>query len=446
MKDIEQEYVRRHPNSEAQFRAAGSKFPNGLTTLFRAAEPFPIYFDRAQGSRKWDLDGNEFLDFVGGHGSLLLGHAHPAVVEAVSRQIAAGSHYGAGHPLEVRWADLITEIVPGSEKVSIHNSGTEASMMAVRMARASTGKMGLIKLASHNNGWHDSVSGVNVPDQSTPVAAGVPSGLLERLHVLPEATIENVQRILDQDSDIAAVILEPTLAPRGRQIPVSPDFLRSLRQLTEEAGIFLIFDEIVTGFRIPPGTAQEQFGIRPDLTLLGKILGGGLPAGAVTGSAEAMSVAETSRGDEAGKVRYQGTFNANPVTAAAAVATLEAVKEGAAAGPAELCARLIRGMNQVLETAKVPGAAWCHSSIFNFVVGTECPKPANLEWDSDSPPPIQRGPAHPAFTQAMVNRGVQFMSTGYAGFVSTAHTEQDIDTCLQAFEGTLGDLKAAGVL
>ena len=328
MEEIEKEFVKKHPGSEALYDQAQASLPNGLTTNVRRLNPFPLYFDHAQGSRKWDVDGNEFLDFVGGHGSLLLGHGHPAVTEAVTRQMAKGTHFGAGHALEVEWANLITDMIPSADKVSFVSSGTEATMLAIRIARAHTGRNGLIKIASHYHGWHDVASGANVPDSETPFAVGVPRGSLENLHVLPVADIDSVREIINDDSDIAAVIVEPTFSPRGGQVPISLSFLQELRQVTRETGIVLIFDEVVTAFRVSPGGTQKRYGVIPELTTLGKILGGGLPAGAVAGNATVMSAIEQADGQRStgGRLRQMGTFNANPLSAAAATATLPLVK------------------------------------------------------------------------------------------------------------------------
>ena len=253
-----------------------------------------------------------------GHGALLTGHAPPDLVAAVQKQMGAGTHYGASHRLEIEWAKQIIDLIPSGERVRLTSSGTEATMMAIRLCRAFTGRSKLIKFEDHFHGWHDVVSGASVPDSAVPAAFGVARQTMETLYSLPPGDIAAVRQTLKDDSDVAAVIVEPTGAHYG-QTPLPSSFLHELRQATQEAGVLLIFDEVVTGFRISAGGAQERYGVMPDLTTLAKIVAGGLPGGAVTGRADIMSVLDFRAEERAteGRVYHPGTFNGNPLSASA---------------------------------------------------------------------------------------------------------------------------------
>ena len=279
MTSITERFYELHPTSRKLYeeRSKGL-FPDGVTHETRFLAPFPIYATHAQGPRKWDVDGNEYVDYVSGHGALLLGHSHPAVVSAVTEQVSKGTHLGANTELELKWGELVTRLIPSAEKVRFTSSGTEATLMAMRLARAYTGKSKIIKFFDHFHGWHDyAMANGNVS------GPGIPAETWESMIVLPEVNdIAAVEKALDENDDVAAIILEPTGAHMGVS-PIHPSFLEELRELTNRREIVLIFDEVVTGFRSSPGGAQARFGITPDMTSLAKILGGGLPGGAVAG-------------------------------------------------------------------------------------------------------------------------------------------------------------------
>jgi glutamate-1-semialdehyde 2,1-aminomutase len=448
MHEIEAQYRRTHPASEQLSAQAVQVFPSGLTHDTRRFDPFPIYVDRAQGSHKWDADGNEIIDYVMGHGALLTGHTPADLVAAVQKQMAAGTHYGASHRLEIEWAKQIIDLIPSGEKVRLHSSGTEATMMAIRLCRAFTGRSKLIKFEDHFHGWHDVVSGASVPDSPIPAAFGVARQTMETLYSLPPGDIDAVRQTLKDDNDVAAVIVEPTGAHYG-QTPLPSSFLHELRQATQEAGVLLIFDEVVTGFRIAAGGAQERYGVTPDLTTLAKIVAGGLPGGAVTGRADIMSVLDFRAEERVteGRVYHPGTFNGNPLSASAALVMLPAVKAGAAAEAERRTAPLVLDMNRIFAASGIPGAAWSHASIVHLTLGVETPRPEGLEWELfPKLPPEPPAALLMAFSMAMINRGVQFMGAGNAAFVSTVHSDNDIDKTLAAFEGALGDVKAAGLV
>ena len=279
---IAERYRKALPGSWARWERARRVIPGGITHDGRHLTPFPLYIDRAAGPRKWDVDGREYIDYWMGHGALFLGHSHPALIDAVQRQVARGTHYGACHDLEVEWAEWITRLIPSAELVRFTMSGTEATHLALRLARAYTGRPKVVKFTGHFHGWHDGVSsGVN-PPFDVPMSAGIPGAVLGEVLLAPPNDIAAVEQLLGSRSDIGAVILEPSGGQAG-VFPIDPGFLKDLRQLTQDRGTVLIFDEVITGFRYAPGGAQEYYGVTPDMTTLAKIVAGGLPGAAVCG-------------------------------------------------------------------------------------------------------------------------------------------------------------------
>jgi len=316
---IEANYRRLHAGSAARYQQARTMFPNGVTHDGRYVTPFPLYVERSQGAYKWDADGNRLIDYVTGHGALLLGHAHPAVVAAVSNQMARGTHYGAESELAIQWAALIQELFPSIERLRFTASGTEATMLALRLARAYTGRPVVVRLAGHYHGWHDLLARDSAADSSPP---GVYDGLLEATMVLP-ADLACIEATLAARSDIAAVILEPTGASYGA-LPLPQGFLRELRALTAARDVLLICDEVAVGFgRTGKMFACEHEGVEPDLMCVAKgITGGYLPL-AATFATERIFDAFLGRPWE-GKTFYHGhTYTGNPLACAAALASLD---------------------------------------------------------------------------------------------------------------------------
>src|SRR2546427_7238693 len=278
---IHETFRAKHPKSAALAERARAAIPGGITHDIRHLKPFGVYVDRAAGTRKWDVDGHEYIDYWMGHGALFLGHCNPAVVKAVQEQKARCTHLGACHELEVRWAELVNKLIPCSEQVRFTMSGTEATHLAMRVARAYTGRTKILKFAGHFHGWHDgAVAGVN-PPYEVPMSAGVPGATLDQVLICPFNDIKAVETALGR-GDVAAVILEPAGGQAGTT-PTIPGYLQELRALTTRHGVVLIFDEVITGFRYAPGGAQAYFGVTPDLTTLAKIVAGRLPGRAPRG-------------------------------------------------------------------------------------------------------------------------------------------------------------------
>ena len=433
---IHDEYRAKHPKSAALAERARRAIPGGITHDIRHLTPFPVYVDRAAGTRKWDVDGHEYVDYWMGHGALFLGHCHPAVVKAVQAQMARGTHLGASHELEIRWAELVNELIPCAELTRFTMSGTEATHLAMRVARAFTGRSKIVKFTGHFHGWHDgAVAGVN-PPYEVPMSAGVPEGTMDQVLICPPNDIKAVEVALKR-GDVAAVIMEPAGGQAGTT-PTIPGYLQELRALTTKHEVVLIFDEVITGFRYAPGGAQQYFGVTPDLTTLAKIVAGGLPGGAVCGKRNIMSML-THRGDpdwdRSQRVAHAGTFNANPLSAAAAIATLEMC------GDASLQARasktgeeLRRALTDALKRAGAPGTCYGEASIYH--VSFEG-KPGLAGFDRP-----RKGAHYHLLRCALLNNGVDCSSNH--GWISAMHSEEDVERTVQAYERAFKAMVADG--
>jgi glutamate-1-semialdehyde 2,1-aminomutase len=425
-----------HPKSQALYERARGVIPGGVTHDGRHLKPFPIYVDRAEGPLKWDVDGNEYVDYWMGHGALFLGHCHPAVVKAIQQQAARGTHLGASHELEVRWAELITKLIPSAEMVRFAMSGTEATHLGLRIARAYTGRPKVVKFNGHFHGWHDGVVVAVNPPFEVPMSAGVPSGVLDQVLVCPPNDIKAVEALLER-GDVAAVILEPAGGQSGTT-PTIPGYLQELRNACTRHGVVLIFDEVITGFRYAPGGAQAYFGVTPDMTTLAKIVAGGLPGAAVVGKKVIMSMM-THRGDptwdRAERVAQNGTFNSNPVCAAAAIATLELVADGSLHARANKVGDELRaGITEVMKRNGVPGACFGEASIFH--VSFEG-RPGLAGFDRP-----QRGDLYHMLRCALINNGVDWSL--HHGWISAVHTDAHVARTVAAFEKAFKAMAADG--
>lgn len=444
MATIIEDYIAKHPGSAQRYLEASEIFPGGVTHDTRYAQPFPLYMTHGEGPRKWDVDGNEYVDYVSGHGALLLGHSHPAIAEAVSKQIQRGTHLGASTDDEIRWAKAIKRLMPSIEKLRFHSSGTEATLMAMRLARAYTGKDKVIKLQDHFHGWHDYA--MVGSDRSAP---GIPEASWGTMVVVPAGDLAAVEDVIKRDPDIAAIILEPTGAHFG-QLPLDvPSYLKGLRELTAQSGVILIFDEVVTGFRAAPGGVQERYGIRPDLTTMAKIVAGGLPGGAVGGKADIIDMIAHRNDpdwDNNHRVYHPGTFNGNPLSAAAGATALEMIASLPINQQADAMAdRLKRGINDVLGRLEIPGHAHGIASMIHVVLA-DCD--CNRELCTMSHVNITEANASPAVTamkRGLQNHGVDIMSRE-TFLVSGFHTEKEIDHTLNAFQESVAAVRAEGLI
>jgi glutamate-1-semialdehyde 2,1-aminomutase len=429
-------YRAMHPKSGALYERARNVISGGITHDGRHLNPYPVYVDRALGSRKWDVDGNEYVDYWMGHGALILGHCHPAVVAAIQRQAGRGTHLGASHELEVRWAELVSKLIPSAEMVRFTMSGTEATHLAMRIARAYTNRPKILKFQGHFHGWHDGVALAVDPPYDVPWSAGVPTSTLDQILLCPPNDIKAVETVL-QRGDVAAVILEPA-GGGSSTIPTIPGYLQELRSLTERLGVVLIFDEVISGFRYSPGGAQAYFGVTPDMTTLAKIVAGGLPGGAVVGKKPLMSMM-ARRGDpvwdRSQRVAQNGTFNSNPLCAAAAIATLELVSDGILHARANKVGDELRAsLSDVMKRVGVPGTTFGDVSIFH--VSFEG-KPGLAGFDRP-----RRGDLYQLLRCALLNHGLDCSS--YHGWISAVHSDEDIDRTVQGYEAAFKDMAADG--
>ena len=376
--------------------------PGGATHASRTYDP-RIYVARSSGSRKWLIDGTELIDYTMGHGALLLGHAHPVVVQALRDQVAQGTHYGAAHPLEVEWAEQIVSLVPSAEKVRFTASGTEAAMLSLRVARAATGRDRIVKLQEHFHGWSDAVTPFLDGAGTIRTPVGVPAALGTLTTVVRTNDPADLEATVAR-GDVAAVIMEPSGAHYG-QLPLEFAFIAAARAACTASGTVLIFDEVVTGFRIAPGGMQSTLGITPDLSILGKVMAGGLPGGAVAGRADLLELLATT-------IAHPGTFNANPLSAVAGITTLRLVADGFPQRTAEAYAVTLAGeWSAVLAAAGIPGTIRRLASILH--ISLDDPK------------------AQARIANAIRAEGVDVLNT--SAFCSSVHTLVDLEQSIAAF-------------
>lgn len=440
------------PGSAALAAKARQLMPSGLAHDSRHFDPYPLYVQRALGPVKWDVDNNKYVDYFGGHGALILGHNHPAVMAAVHATLERGTHFGACHELEVRWAELVTQMVPSAERVRFTSSGTEATLIALRLARAYTGRSKLVRFRGHFHGWHDHMTSGYTNHFDGSATSGVIQGVADNVLLCDANDVDGITRLFNDHNDIAAVILEPTGANFGK-MPILPSFLSLLRDLTKQAGSLLIFDEVVTGFRVSPGGVQAVTGITPDMTTLAKILSGGLPGGAVVGRKDILDRLDFKVTKAAGveKIAHLGTFNANPVSAAAGIATLEILAGSDACARANAYGAEVRAkMNEVLEEEGVKWAV--HGSYSGMHIYTN-PEGADI---------VPSGFDAVGFIQKMIDRprgegvtgqvrmgllvnGVD-MNSGPSGMISAMHGEEEMAITVDAFRATLRALKREGAI
>ncbi len=446
---IEAAYREKFATSADLYQQGCTLFPSGVTHDSRYLRPFPVYIDRAAGSQKFDVDGNTIIDYWVGHGSLLLGHSRPEVVDAVQRQMALATHPGACHRLELEWGQLVQQLVPSAEKIRFTSSGTEATLMALRVSRIVSGKSKVLKFAGNFHGWHDTL----IPAADPPHAAeayqtpGIPTGVFDDLVIVPPNDIEATAQAIDQH-DPACVILEGT-GGRWGVVPVRGGFLQQLRQLTAERGVILIMDEVISGFRVHPGGAQAYYDIVPDLTTLAKVLAGGLPGGCLAGRADLLEA--IAFGNSLGKkMKHPGTFNANPLSASAGIAALEIVATGEPSQQASEIARQLRaGLNALFDERGVAWIAYGDFSGVKIHPDYEGPRPTGdsfIPFDNDYQQLDRKfddSLLH-ALRCALLLGGVDWM--GWHGMTSSAHTEADVDQTVEAFSNAIDLLRGDGLL
>jgi glutamate-1-semialdehyde 2,1-aminomutase len=424
--------------SQALFAKARELMPGGVNSpvrAFRAVGGDPVYMASGKGSSMTDVDGKSYLDYVLSWGPLILGHAHPEVVEAIIRAAESGTSFGACTPREVEMAERIIEAYPSIERVRLVNSGTEATLSALRLARAATGRDKILKFEGCYHGHSDSLlvkAGSGVATLGLPDSPGVPQALAKLTVTVPfndPNAVEDAFRI--HRNELAAVIVEPVVGNMGCVLP-RPGFLQKLRALTEEQGTLLIFDEVMTGFRVAYGGAQELYKIDPDLTTLGKVIGGGLPVGAYGGKAKLMDLIAPP-----GPVYQAGTLSGNPLAVAAGLKTLEILRRpGIYERLNLLAAKLAAGLSA--EAAR-QGVALTVNQIGSMFTAFLAPDHVT---DYTSALKADKA-AYGVFFRSMLDSGVYFPPSQFeAAFISTAHSEGDVTSTLQSAAIAFAGLRA----
>jgi glutamate-1-semialdehyde 2,1-aminomutase len=426
----------RHDRSHSIFQRAKELMPGGVNSparAFGAVGGEPIVFERAEGAYLYDVDGNRYIDYIGSWGPMILGHGHPRVREAIHRAVDSGTSFGAPTPAENDLAELIVNAVPSIEKVRLVSSGTEATMSAIRLARGFTRRDVIVKFAGNYHGHVDSLlvaAGSAAATLGVPDSPGVTAGTSQDTLVLPYNDVPALNQAFSQHgSRIAAVILEPIVGNMGCVVPTRP-FLDALRSLTKQHGALLVFDEVITGFRVALGGAQQLYNVLPDLTTLGKIVGGGLPIGAYGGRSDIMNQVLP-----AGKVFQAGTLSGNPVATAAGCATLRTLRdENPYPRLEKLSARLAEGLTAAAQAAGIPHSLARVGSMLTMFFH---PDPIT-SWDSARHCDTAR---YARYFWGLLERGVYPPCSQYeAFFVSAAHTEADIDATVAAAKQALAAL------
>ena len=433
--------VRSTTKTAALHEEACRLIPGGSSSIIRWAsyEPYPLFMKSGNGSKIVDADGNSYTDYLLSYGALINGHAHPKIVEAIKQQAQLGMMFGTPSEVEVNLAKRFKQFVPTADMVVFASDGTDATLNAVRVARAATGKDVILKFEGHYHGQHDYamvsveappvVAGMEEYPRSLPYSAGIPSMIMDTVVVSPWNNAKTLERIMKRHAnEIAAIITEPVMANAG-VIPPQPDYLKAVKEIAASNDALLIFDEVITGFRVAPGGAQQLYGVTPDLSTWGKALGGGLPVAALSGKKEYMELIQP------GKVSYGGTYFANPLSLAGAFANLEVLAEHdyrALRVLKENTEKLTSELTQLVQTTKQKACIQSAPGMFTLSF-TKHPKITNYresllsDWDKFR-----------TLQQLLLDYGIYLHPDNYERVaISTVHTEEDITMTLQGFEEAL---------
>ena len=433
---LKQDYLQSHPGSLARHREAERYFAAaGATHMVRVADPFRPYVTHSAGSHKWDVDGNEYIDYTMGHGSLILGHAHPAVVSAVQQQAAKGFHYGENHQLEIRWAELISRMMPIAERVEFCVAGQEANLLAVRLARLYTGRRRILRLTQNYHGWADELA-----------AAGTPGCVADSVTEVALNDLRATEREL-ASGRYALLLSEGGGGHMAGQVPINLEFQRALPELARRHGTLYCVDEVVTGFRDAPGGWQQLAAITPDLSTIGKCAGGGLPVGAVVGRADIFEALNPATPAER-LIRHAGTWNANPLAAAAGVAACSLYLDGAPQQAAAEIARQFRDNGNELLRKLGLSARFHGRSIVHLYLGPIEQEPFDPDYGAPSIDTARLMgaeylPLGKRLKLQLLQRGVATLRGGMFVF-SSAHSKADVEATLARLEDSLRSMIREG--
>lgn len=450
--DILDRYLERTPGSAALAQQARSVLPGGIVADTRYFQPYGIYVHDARGTRKWDVDGNEYLDFFGGHGAHLMGHSHPVLVETICEAVRHGVQHAANHPLEVALAERVQRLVPSAEKVRFTGSGTEATLLAIRLARAYCGRSMIVRVATHYHGWHDHAAAGYADRFDGSAAPGVLAEVARQtLLIRPDDDDGLRVAVKRHGKDIAAFIAEPLGSVFG-MVPTSNAFLHQIERAASEVGALFILDEVLSGFRVAPGGLQSLCGLRPDLTTLAKILCGGMQGGAVAGRDDIMALLDPDAELPAGRerVRHQGTFTANPVSMAAGIAMLDLIVSSQACERATALGSLARQrLNELFEAEKLPMAWYGNFSIFHLFANPlrREIKPLEFSPEDHSMEEFLAKP-DPLFNRLRMALNVIGIDLNVkcSGLTSAVHSEDDIDELVSGMEAAIRMLREESIL
>jgi glutamate-1-semialdehyde 2,1-aminomutase len=415
-------------DSRKLFEKAKDVLVGGVNSPVRAMKPYPFFVERGEGCRLYDVEGNSYIDYCLAYGPLILGHAYPKVVEKIEEQLKRGAAYGTPTELEIRFARKVAQLVPSAEMVRFVNTGTEATMGAIRLARGYTGKKKIVKFEGAFHGAHDYVlvkAGSGATTHGIPDSLGIPEETTKNTIIAP-FNDERAMGEIVKEEDIACIILEPIIGNSGCIMP-KEGYLQFLREITEERDILLIFDEVITGFRVALGGAQEYYGVKPDITTLGKILGGGLPIGAIAARREIME-----NFAPLGRVYQAGTFNGNPLSMTAGYTTVTELEDGRVYKKVNsLGEKMRKGLEEVSQDLRIDTKVYGIASMFQMyftdkeVVDYKSALSADKEFFLE----FQRG---------LLSKGVFFPPSQYeCNFISYAHSEREIEHTLEAAEEVL---------
>lgn len=413
-----EKYISKTVKSKALYEHAKRVLPAGVSYGIRYFEPYPFYTAKAKGSKLYDVDGNEYVDFWLGHTALILGHSPPTVIKAVKEQLDNGTHYGTAHQLEIALAEQIRKMVPNAEMTRFTNSGTEANMYATRLARAYTSRS---KIAKFEGGWHGGYDALHIGVKhpfNIPESAGLTAGATQDTILLPFNDLEEIKKTL-KNKEIASIIIEPVLGAGGG-VSAEKEFLKGLREFCDEKGTLLIFDEVITGFRLAPGGAQQYYDVNADITVFGKIMGGGFPVGAFCGRKEIMERLNMRIYERPNYAFHGGTFTANPITMTAGLATLKILEDGRLINKLNKLGEKIRlQLRKIFEANDVDVQAAGAGSLFSVQFTTEEVKDANAVFTADRKKLVE-------YHLALIANGIFFLPT-HTGALSTEHSNEDIE-------------------